>query len=238
MAPLAKLAVFASLFSNVFAHFILQIPPNIGFDDDNEPNGPCGGFTPSFSSGNITDFHVGGDTIMALGAHPTITYIFRATLTEDASGGWQPLTGSDIQVVGLNLACNPDVPAPPAFAGNKGIIQVIADSPDGILFQCAVVNFVAGTATGPAKGCTNSTGVTMSYTNDNTLDSTFRTGSSGASSSGTATATAAASSKSASSTATKSSSATPGYITPGSSSLGLITWVVLVAAGTMAFRLL
>jgi len=75
---------------------------------------------------------------MVLGAHPTITYVFRSTLTQDASGGWQQMTGSDVKVVGLNLACIPSVPAPPSFAGSKGIVQIIADSPDGILFQ---VNF-------------------------------------------------------------------------------------------------
>jgi len=227
MAPLAKLAFLASLIvSQVSAHFILQYPGNIGFDDAKEPTGPCGGFTPDFTKDNVTNFHVGGDTIMVLGAHPTITYIFRATTQQDASGGWQQMTGSDIQVVGLNLACNPDVPAPAAFAGSKGIIQVIADSPDGILFQCAAVNFVTGTAAGPATGCTNSTGVTMSYTTDSVLDGPYRAG-------GTPTAATTGS------TATKSSAAGAGYIVPGNSgSWGVVTWIVVVTAGTMAFRML
>jgi len=67
-------------------------------------------------------------------------------------------------VTGLGANCNPSVPVPGNFSGQKGVIQVVADSPDGILYQCAAVNFVTGT--GPTKGetgCNNATGVTMSY---------------------------------------------------------------------------
>jgi hypothetical protein len=206
-------------------------------------NGPCGGFTPDFTKDNVTDFHVGGDTVLLLGAHPTITYLIRATTDQTAAGGWQPLLASDIQVVGLNLACNPSVPAPAAFAGSKGIIQVIADSPDGILFQCAAVNFVTGTgAGGNAHGCTNSTGVSISYANDNTLDGPYRAA--GASASGSAAPSGASSTTSATGTAastsaTKSSAANGGFaVAGGQGSLGVVSWMVVVAAGTMAFRLL
>jgi hypothetical protein len=45
------------------AHFLLNYPPTIGFDDSLETTAPCGSFTVDFSTDNVTDFHVGGDTL-------------------------------------------------------------------------------------------------------------------------------------------------------------------------------
>jgi hypothetical protein len=45
------------------AHFLLNFPPTIGFDDTLEATAPCGSFTVNFSTDNVTDFHVGGDTL-------------------------------------------------------------------------------------------------------------------------------------------------------------------------------
>ena len=45
------------------AHFLLNYPPTIGFDDNLEATAPCGSFTVDFSTDNVTDFHVGGDSL-------------------------------------------------------------------------------------------------------------------------------------------------------------------------------
>jgi hypothetical protein len=45
------------------AHFLLNYPPTIGFDDSLEATAPCGSFTVDFSTDNVTDYHVGGDTL-------------------------------------------------------------------------------------------------------------------------------------------------------------------------------
>jgi hypothetical protein len=102
--------------------------------------------------------------------------------------------------------------------------------------QCAAVNFVAGTAAGPATGCTNSTGVTMSYADDATLDTAYRSaGASTATSSATSSATAATS---ATPSATQSSAAASGFAVPSATGLGVVSWMVLLSAGTMACVLL
>ena len=45
------------------AHFLLHYPPTIGFDDALETTPPCGSFTADFATDNVTDYHVGGDTL-------------------------------------------------------------------------------------------------------------------------------------------------------------------------------
>lgn len=46
------------------AHFYLKYPATIGFDDDNEPISPCGGFdVPSAETTNGTSVGVGGFSV-------------------------------------------------------------------------------------------------------------------------------------------------------------------------------
>jgi len=226
--------IFAALLlaSQASAHFLLNWPTSIGFDDDNEGNGPCGGFTPDFSKANISDFHVGGDTIFLKGTHPTTTFLIRGTLDQTANGNYTNFL-QPYQVVGLGNNCNPLVPGPSSFAGSKGIIQIVADSPDGILYQCAAVNFVSGS--GPAKGsngCANATGVTISYTADANFNFLGNSTSAGNSTSSTPSSSSGAAS------ATKSGAAA-GTLTPMSyGGLGSMSWMVLVAGATFAIRLL
>jgi hypothetical protein len=137
MAPLSKITsalVALVLASQASGHFLLNYPATVGFDDDNEGTGPCGGETVDFSKNNVTDFHVGGDTIWVTNTHPTTTFLFRATLDMTAGGNWTNLR-QPIQQVGLGESCEPMVAVPSMYEGKKGVIQVIADSPDGILYQ-------------------------------------------------------------------------------------------------------
>jgi hypothetical protein len=108
---------------------------SVGFDDTQEATGPCGSFTVDFTKDNISDFHVGGDTVYLTGTHPTTTFLYRATTDQTASGNWSDLLSGPIQVVGIGDNCQPLVPVPAGFAGSKGVVQIVADSPDGILYQ-------------------------------------------------------------------------------------------------------
>ncbi|KAF2668643.1 hypothetical protein BT63DRAFT_480035 [Microthyrium microscopicum] len=231
MAPVSRLAAslaLAALFvAQSSAHFILNYPPNVGFDEDKEPTGPCGGFTADFS--NTTDFHVGGSSILLTSAHPTITFLYRATTDQTAMGSWQNLL-NPVQVNGLGFNCNPLVPAPANFSGKTGLIQVIADSPDGILYQCAAVKFVDGAGpTGGSNGCTNATGVTMSYVTDSKLN----VGSNSSSVSGSASSTT----PSAAASSTKSSAGTT-VVPMTYGAVGTVAWIMAIAVGTGAMRLL
>lgn len=116
------------------AHFLLNDPATIGFIDDNEAIAPCGGFTPNFSNDTITDWHVDGDFIFTTLAHPQSNFLYRGILDQSAGGGWTQLFPI-VSQTGLGDFCEPAVPAPASWVGQKGIIGVVADGPDGILFQ-------------------------------------------------------------------------------------------------------
>jgi hypothetical protein len=128
------LCLVASFTSQSIAHFLLNYPPTIGFDDSLEATPPCGSFTVNFSKDNVTDFHIGGDFLAMTSIHPQATWLFRATLDQTAMGNWTDLLPAIVQV-GLGNYCEQDVMVPSSFAGSKGVIQVVQDAPDGILYQ-------------------------------------------------------------------------------------------------------
>ena len=136
MGRFLSLVLFAvaSFIGQSTAHFLLNYPPTIGFDDSLEATPPCGSFTVDFSTDNVTDFHVGGDSLAMTSIHPKATWLFRATLDQTAMGNWTDLLPAIVQI-GLGNYCERDVMVPASFAGSKGVIQVVQDAPDGILYQ-------------------------------------------------------------------------------------------------------
>ncbi|OIW32867.1 hypothetical protein CONLIGDRAFT_558529, partial [Coniochaeta ligniaria NRRL 30616] len=149
------------------AHFNLIAPPTIGFDDDKEGNGPCGGFTPDFTNKSaLIDFHVGGEPFAMKLGHPQANWLFRGTLDETASSNWTQLFPI-VQQSGLGLFCESAVPAPESWVGKQGVVGVVANAVDGLLYQCATVNFVAGTGT-VGSSCTNGS-VQAAFVQDSSL---------------------------------------------------------------------
>lgn len=132
--------MFASLFAFslglplAWGHFNLKYPATIGFDDEKQHDGPCGGFTPDFSKNNITDFHVNGDAIATLTTHKQGNWLYRITLDETASGDWTQIFPI-VQQNGLGAFCEPAVSVPPRFVGQRGVLGIVSNTPDGILFQ-------------------------------------------------------------------------------------------------------
>ena len=136
MARFISLAacVTVLLVSQSAAHFTLQNPPTIGFDDDLETTPPCGSFKVDFSKDNVTNFHVDGDFIAVTSIHPQATWLFRATLDQTASGNWTSLLPA-VQQTSIGAFCETDVKVPSTWAGSKGVIGIVQDAPDGILYQ-------------------------------------------------------------------------------------------------------
>jgi hypothetical protein len=135
MAPLKTIlfSVFA-IINQSTSHFLLNSPPTIGFDDDLETTAPCGSFTVDFSKDNVTSFHVGGDSIAVTSVHPQAIWLFRASLDITASGNWTTFLPT-VQQSGLGDYCETGLVLPSTWAGSKGVIQVVQDAPDGILYQ-------------------------------------------------------------------------------------------------------
>jgi hypothetical protein len=82
----------------------------------------------------LTHLRVGGSAIALTSIHPQATWLFRATLDQTASGNWTILLPS-IEQTGLGAFCEPSVSVPVSWVGSKGIIGVVQDAPDGILYQ-------------------------------------------------------------------------------------------------------
>ncbi|KAI4599962.1 hypothetical protein LQW54_007471 [Pestalotiopsis sp. IQ-011] len=210
------------------AHFLLLSPSPAGtFDEDSESNTPCGGVTPSFSSDNITDFAVGGDAIATQLGHPQANWLYRFTTDESASGNWTQAYPI-VQQSGLKFFCIPDVTVDESYVGQTAVLSVVADAPDGLLYQCAVVKFVSGVNSNLPSSCTNTTGVTGSFASDDKLTALVD---SSTSSNGSSTATGTASS-----TPSSSGNAAPGQF--GGSVEGLwnlvtISGMVAIGAGLM-----
>ncbi|EJT69936.1 hypothetical protein GGTG_12819 [Gaeumannomyces tritici R3-111a-1] len=156
MAPFASVGAAALLLvASASAHFTLRTPPSIGFDDSKEGEGPCGGFKPDFDKGKVTDFHVGGEPIGTSQSHPSARWLYRATLDQTATGGWTQLYPIVLQN-SLGFMCQPSVPAPEAWVGKRGVVGVVANGDDGLLYQCAAVNFVSGQGKADGSTCQNS----------------------------------------------------------------------------------
>jgi hypothetical protein len=136
MASFKAVAAAAVFFlSAANAHFNLITPPTIGFDDDKEGTAPCGSFTPDFTNKSaLFDFHVGGEPVAMKLGHPQVNWLFRGTLDETANGNWTQLFPI-VQQSGLGLFCETAVPAPEAWVGKQGVVGVVANGPDGILYQ-------------------------------------------------------------------------------------------------------
>ena len=135
MAPLGSLAVLL-LAASTTAHFTLDYPKTLGFDEDKEPSGPCGGFDVKSDSPS-TDFHVGGDNVATNLLHPQGTWLYRATLDTTGQSNWTAIHGEVMQS-GLGKFCQPALTVNSSWVGKKGLISAVVNAPDGLLFQASV----------------------------------------------------------------------------------------------------
>ena len=203
------------------AHFLLNYPPSLGFDDDNEGTSPCGGFPVVFNSSDV-QVPVDGFPIALMSTHPEADWLFRVSLSQQEPFNWTNLLPV-VHETGLGDFCIPNFKVPADFAGRSGVLQVMQDAADGELYQartlkpllpaaevsradlstsqCATVNFVAGTNSSGGSACKNVTGLTATITNQNTFVNMSTTSSTASMSMGSATGSASAASPTSSSSA-------------------------------------
>jgi hypothetical protein len=164
------------------AHFILLWPSGTegqNPDEDKMPTSPCGGTPPTSSTSAVSGFEVNGDSVAMTLLHPQATWLFRGKLGSDVSSNlseWTELLPF-VQQTGEGNFCEPALAVPSSWSGQKGTISVVVDSPDGVLYQCAVVNFVSGTNS--SATCTNGTSVTGTYESSDTKLATILPNASG-----------------------------------------------------------
>ncbi|KAK6520194.1 hypothetical protein TWF506_000477 [Arthrobotrys conoides] len=145
-----KLVGLASLTS---AHFFLETPIAIGFDDLTLTEAPCGGFDPIDRNAGVTEWPVLGYPIALITTHLNVNWTFRAALLSDVNN-WVDIFPR-IHQTGVAEFCLPEVPGIEAWIGQDAVVQVIQEAPDGTLHQCAAVKFVAGGPAVPDDTCDN-----------------------------------------------------------------------------------
>ncbi|KAH8655022.1 hypothetical protein BGZ60DRAFT_337784, partial [Tricladium varicosporioides] len=142
------------------AHFVLQSPTSLGFDDEAEGTSPCGGFAATGRT-NVTNWPTGGSAVNLLTTHSTATWEFRAARLNDLKI-WVPLTRNLTQK-GVGTLCEPQIPGKKEWEGQDGVLQVVQHGHDGDLFQCAAIKFIKGPAAAVPADCVNSTGITATW---------------------------------------------------------------------------
>lgn len=115
------------------AHFVLQIPTSLGYNDELETTGPCDTFDPTDQSQGVTEWSVQGDSIGLLSTHPSVTWEINVALLSDTSN-WRPLVQSFGQK-GVGEVCFTNVPGFEAWVGKDAVLQLIQHAPDGKLYQ-------------------------------------------------------------------------------------------------------
>ena len=120
-----------ALVAGACGHYTLDYPFTTGFDEDQEPNAPCGGFDPTAT--NLTAWPLSGGEIALDSHHPEMTLLFRSQLM--GSNSWVNLSDGFLLMTGLGELCINAGPVPSNWSGMAGVVQVIGQPPDGILYQ-------------------------------------------------------------------------------------------------------
>ena len=112
---------------------MLQWPPAAGFNEDKEPTSPCGGFTPTVK-GSTPDVQVDRFAISIQNVHPVGEWSFRGTTSTEAPYDFTEIVPV-VNTTGIGVFCLDSISVPSGWAGKSGVIQVIDNSPDGVLYQ-------------------------------------------------------------------------------------------------------
>ena len=122
----------AQLLSLSSAHFILLWPP-AAFDEETQPTSSCGGFTPTVNSSSPS-IHVDRFVVSIQNYHPTGEWSFHGTSNTQAPYNFTKIVPI-VDTKGLGGFCLQEMSVPSEWAGQSGIVQVVDNSPDGILSQ-------------------------------------------------------------------------------------------------------
>ncbi|KAK0747356.1 hypothetical protein B0T21DRAFT_388448 [Apiosordaria backusii] len=167
MAPLRSVlaAGLLLLSTTANAHFELHHPAPLTDESSKQATAPCGGGNPDIDQNTATDFHVNGDYVQIFNGHAQGNWLIRGTLDPKAAGDWEQLFPI-VQQTGRGNFCEPAVTVPSEWVGKKGFVGISGNAGDGILYACAAVNFVSGSAPAPGSACVNGSSVAASFESD------------------------------------------------------------------------
>ncbi|CDS12300.1 hypothetical protein LRAMOSA04495 [Lichtheimia ramosa] len=161
MVRLSLLALSAATISAVSAHFQLNYPQTRGFNEDNEPQAPCGGFN---NVGSRTEFPLENGFVQINSGHTTYKYTVKVITSNNPSTS--DFTGNNATVIGsgsrnypgdacLTVSTNNGTDIK---AGTNATIQITYDGGDGSLYQCTDVTFVENPSNFNSSACVNADG--------------------------------------------------------------------------------
>lgn len=131
VAILSTLAFAATLAT---AHFQVLYPPTgQPFDDEEEATGPCGGLELETSDSNA-DVQVDRFAVSIRSTHPEGSWSFRGTTSTSAPYNFTDITPT-INTQGIGDFCLTMLSVPSDWAGSSGILQIVDNSDDGMLYQ-------------------------------------------------------------------------------------------------------
>lgn len=119
--------------TTALAHFVLEIPTSIGFDDEKLDQGPCGSFDATDRSKGIAKWSVGGGNIGVISTHGRVTWEINVALVSEPTR-WLPLLQEFAQS-GVGNVCIQRVPGFSAWIGRPVVLQIIQHAHDGSLHQ-------------------------------------------------------------------------------------------------------
>ncbi|KAF9347342.1 hypothetical protein BGX26_001165 [Mortierella sp. AD094] len=147
------------------AHFILDYPPSRGFDDDAEPNAPCGGFNAVPTNRSMFPLTNGFVDIDSF--HPSSTVTINVAIgANPAAADFTAAAASAIAINHPGHSClSFNLTSIPGAANNtNATIQLVYNGGDGPLYQCADVVLVTSAPGFDKTQCINDNGSPTSNT--------------------------------------------------------------------------
>ncbi|KAI7908249.1 uncharacterized protein BX663DRAFT_557399 [Cokeromyces recurvatus] len=161
MAPfnnLITLVITLLFMQAAFAHFHLYYPVSRGFNEDQEPVAPCGGFN---AIGKRTEFPLKDGFVAIHSGHVSYSYTVNVLVNNNPTTS-DFSSNSIIQVASGNrnspqAACLPlDLTKDSAIkAGANATIQIIYSGGDGDLYQCTDIIFSDSPSGWNSSACIN-----------------------------------------------------------------------------------
>lgn len=133
----SKVGIALSISAAVNAHYTLVYPNPIGtYSDVDMPIGPCDGYDPTTVT-TFQDYPWRGEALSLFTTHPSVIWNFNVALFSDVKNdqsAFIPMTENVQQNNGTGELCFGQVPGKKEWVGQKAIIQMIQNAPDGKLY--------------------------------------------------------------------------------------------------------
>lgn len=138
---LLSLLLLAQLSQLVSAHFVIQYPESRGFNEEKEPQWPCGGFNKV--SPTRAEFPLSGGPIQIRSTHTQELLEVLVAVGNEPGGSFNTVVVPTFMKMAPGLTCFGDVTLPSSLnvtEGTNATFQVISRADDGALYGVSCWN--------------------------------------------------------------------------------------------------